>query len=89
MPVRVADPADYYQMPPGRDGADFISAIGTIRYILSKERNPFKFMDEPLMSFGGLPSITSGPETKRESSLAWSHTRRFFEKLKESFKELF
>jgi cell division protein FtsA len=42
--VRVADPQEYYEMPPGCSDASYISAIGTIRYILSMERAPHKFI---------------------------------------------
>jgi cell division protein FtsA len=91
MAVRVADPTDYYQMPPGRDEADYISAIGTIRYILNKERNPFKFIDEPMLdAFHGRP----GPERpvdkgKTKPSAVRVQLRNFLERVKESFRELF
>ncbi|MDR2174489.1 MAG: cell division protein FtsA [Synergistaceae bacterium] len=94
MPVRVADPEDYYQMPLGREGADYISAIGTIRYILNKERYPFRFIDEPMIDTlhgGSLPDKT-GPAVrndKQKPSAAWKHVKKFAEKLKESFRELF
>jgi cell division protein FtsA len=93
MPVRVADPTDCYQMPPGRDQTDYISAIGTIRYILIKERNPFKFIDEPIIDTFRGGSILDGPAPVRDdrprSSAAWGQLKKFAERLKESFKELF
>jgi cell division protein FtsA len=91
MPVRVADPTDYYQMPPGRDEADYISAIGTIRYILNKERNPFKFIDEPMLdAFHGKPGVEPVVvKNKAKPSAVWVQLRKFLERLKESFKELF
>jgi cell division protein FtsA len=82
-------------MPPGRDQADYISAIGTIRYILNKERNPFKFIDEPIVDTfrGGGASLSDGPAApvreKRRSFSAWGHLKKFAERIKESFKELF
>jgi cell division protein FtsA len=92
MPVRVANPTDYYPMPPGREGADFISAIGTIRYILNKERNPYRFIDEPIDTFRSGGQISGGPNGKpaaRSSSAMWGQVKKITEKLKESFKELF
>jgi cell division protein FtsA len=93
MPVRVADPTDCYQMPPGRDQADYISAIGTIRYILNKQRNPFKFIDEPIVETfrggGGSASEEPPPKWKRKSFSLWESLKKFAEKIKESFKELF
>jgi cell division protein FtsA len=92
MPVRVADPEDCYPMPLGREGPDYISAIGTIRYILSKERNPFKFIDEPMLdAFYGRPAPDRPRVVKSrpKSSAVWANVQKFAEKLKESFKELF
>jgi cell division protein FtsA len=91
MPVRVADPTDYYQMPPGRDEADYISAIGTIRYILNKERNPFKFIDEPMLdAFHGKPDPEKpAVKNKAKPSPMRVELGKFLERLKESFRELF
>ncbi|GHV45435.1 cell division protein FtsA [Synergistales bacterium] len=47
MPVRVAEPMDSYDMPPGCEDASFVNAVGTIKYILSKERSPYRFIDPP------------------------------------------
>ncbi|GHV32992.1 cell division protein FtsA [Synergistales bacterium] len=47
MPVRVAEPEDYYEMPPGRNDASYVNAVGTIKYILSKERSSYRFIDPP------------------------------------------
>jgi cell division protein FtsA len=92
MPVRVADPTDCYPMPPGRDDTSYISAIGTIRYILNKERNPFRFIDVPtidmLYNSSSLP-IRSSREPKDKSFGVWGYVRKFMERLKEAFKELF
>ncbi|GHS92802.1 cell division protein FtsA [Synergistales bacterium] len=55
MPVRVAEPGDCYEMPPGRDEPSFVNAVGTIKYILSKERSPYRFIDPP-----DWPKVNSG-----------------------------
>jgi cell division protein FtsA len=92
MPVRIADPEDCYHMPLGREGADYISAIGTIRYILNKERNPFKFIDEPMIgAFHGRPTEDKpmAIRNKERPSAGWVQLKKFVEKLKESFRELF
>jgi cell division protein FtsA len=92
MPVRVADPTDYYQMPPGREGADFISAIGTIRYILDQERYPYRFIDGPINDIfrrNPNPVDQNRKPVTRSSSPRWVQMKKIIEKLKESFNELF
>jgi cell division protein FtsA len=101
MPVRVADPQEYYQMPPGRIDASYVNAVGTIRYILSKERNPYSFIDAPkaLWDIGDIRP--GGSRLDWEGQEGLSHTkgtkapsisdtvRNIMEKIKESFKDLF
>jgi cell division protein FtsA len=92
--VRVADPRDYYQMPPGRSDSSYVGAIGTIRYILSKERSPYKFIDPPDLQWNGRgggyvpeedepvgPTFGGG---KKESTMG-----NFIGKIKKAFEELF
>jgi cell division protein FtsA len=86
MPVRVADPAEYCSMPPGREDAGYVSAAGTIRYILAKERTPYKFIDSPLLQIEGSrpakrPSAPTPPLTMK--------MRQVLEKVKDSITDLF
>ena len=90
MPVRVADPQEYYQMPPGRMDAGYVNAAGTIRYILSKERSPYSFIDAPktLWDTGDVsPPQRETPPMRKKVSMA--NVRNIMEKIKESFKDLF
>ena len=105
MPVRVADPQEYYQMPPGRDIASYVNAVGTIRYILNKERNPFSFIDAPksVWDRGFAPIPRQSRETSEERRFSGgqsttgqgigdtvvNYTKNAWGKLKEVFKELF
>jgi len=101
MPVRVADPQEYYQMPPGRVDTGYVNATGTIRYILSKERNPYSFIDAPKTLWDTTDFIPRTPiwEGQKESSSKGrgesgmsdigNTIRNIMEKFKESFKDLF
>jgi cell division protein FtsA len=48
MPVRVALPIDSNRMPPGRNGPEYTCASGIIRYALEQERDPFRYIEQPL-----------------------------------------
>ena len=92
MPVRVADPLDYYQMPPGRNDTSFINATGTIRYILSKERNPYRFIDSPVSQWRSGVHIrhqSSSRADYHEPSRPRQSMKNMVERIKESLKELF
>lgn len=47
LPARVSVPLDADRMPPGRNTQEYSSAAGIIRYILEKERDPFRYLDNP------------------------------------------
>lgn len=48
MPVRSAFPIDSNRMPPGRNGPEYTCASGIIRYALEQERDPFRYIEQPL-----------------------------------------
>ena len=47
LPARVAMPVDANRMPPGRNSQEYSSAAGIIKYILERERDPFRYLDNP------------------------------------------
>lgn len=47
LPARVAMPLDANRMPPGRNTQEYSSAAGIIKYILARERDPFRYLDNP------------------------------------------
>jgi cell division protein FtsA len=89
MPVRVADPRGYYEMPPGRGDTSYVSAVGTIRYILSKERNPYRFIDSSVWGVRVPPSTKSKTERTPRSTGRGMNVKYIVEKIKESLKDLF
>ncbi|MDR3231238.1 MAG: cell division protein FtsA [Synergistaceae bacterium] len=97
MPVRVADPLDYYQMPPGRNDTSYINATGIIRYILCQERNSYSFIDSPVSQLrSGVHRIPDGgrtgyepPRTGGSGGRGGQNVRNMIERIKESLKELF
>ncbi|MDR1873764.1 MAG: cell division protein FtsA [Synergistaceae bacterium] len=100
MPVRVASPLDYYQMPPGRNDTSFINATGIIRYILCKERNPYSFIDSPVshLRLGvrvreprdvKAPYSQYGSDRPVKTGSGGQSVKNVLEKIKESLKELF
>jgi cell division protein FtsA len=93
IPARIADPLDFYQMPPGRNDTSYIGATGTIRYIMSKERHPFRFIDAPVSEWhsGGGRVLPPVRNTREDESL-WSpgqNVKNMLERIKETFRELF
>ncbi|MEG1836920.1 MAG: cell division protein FtsA [Synergistaceae bacterium] len=45
LPIRVSEPLDVNKMPPGRNSQEYSSAAGIIRYIIEKERDSYRYMD--------------------------------------------
>lgn len=45
MPVRVGRPLDVHRMPPERNGVEYATAAGIIRYVVERERSPQKYLD--------------------------------------------
>ena len=94
LPVRVAEPLDMYQMPPGRNDCEYTTAAGIIRYMTSKERNPYRFIETPvshLRSGSALLSQQHGAKNERKSASRGEGMgfRGVIEYLKKSLKELF
>ncbi|NLX75102.1 MAG: cell division protein FtsA [Synergistaceae bacterium] len=59
LPTRVSLPVDETRMPPGRNTQEYSSAAGIIRYILERERDPFKYLDNSL-SIKNIPENMDG-----------------------------
>jgi cell division protein FtsA len=95
MPTRIADPQEYYQMPPGRADTAYVNAAGTIRYILSKEHNPYSFIDAPKALWDINDFVPRSQWEGSESSHIPAGAgigdtiRNIMEKIKESFRDLF
>lgn len=94
LPVRVAEPLDMYQMPPGRNDCEYTTAAGIIRYMTSKERNPYRFIETPvshLRSGSALLSQQNAAKNERKAAGRGEGMgfRAFIEYLKKSLKELF
>lgn len=53
LPARSALPLDANRMPPNRNTQEFSSAAGIIKYILERERDPFRYLDNPSVIKGG------------------------------------
>ena len=52
LPARIAMPVDANRMPPGRNTQEYSSAAGIIKYILTRERDPFRYLDNPAIGGG-------------------------------------
>ncbi|MFA0887527.1 MAG: cell division protein FtsA [Synergistales bacterium] len=57
MPVRVAGPIDANRMPPGMNSEEYSGGAGVIRYILEKERNPYRYIESDLPSEGAVSTL--------------------------------
>ncbi|MEG1603613.1 MAG: cell division protein FtsA [Cloacibacillus sp.] len=49
LPARAVMPLDANRMPPGRNTQEYASAAGIIKYILERERDPFRYLDNPMI----------------------------------------
>ena len=94
LPVRIADPLDSFQMPPGRNDCEYTTSSGIIRYIMNKERNPYRYIEAPIevLRSGGVPAFIAakrGGHHKNPKSVNGEGFRHFLEMVKKSMKELF
>lgn len=93
VPVRIADPLDMYQMPPGRNDCEYATAAGIVRYMSSKERNPYRFIEAPVSQLrSGVSALAQpavGKSAKRNDGGSVRSVKKLLEYLKKSVKELF
>jgi cell division protein FtsA len=96
LPVRVAGPLDAGRMPPGMDSEEYASGAGIIRYVLEKERNPYRYIESDLPLEGsvsggrirrtGRGGINAGNGKKRAGNGA---LKAVMENIRKSVKDLF
>ena len=90
MPVRLADPWEHCQLPPGREDPSYVNALGTIHYILDRERSPYRFIDPPRLQWHPEHIRHLVPRgKKRDQPKLGQRVQNMVERVKESFKELF
>ena len=93
LPVRIAEPLDVYQMPPGRNDCEYTTVAGVVRYMTSRERNPYRYIETPISELrSGAAQIASGITGKLPRKSGGDRTegiRGFMDYLKKSVKELF
>jgi len=94
LPVRIAEPLDMYQMPPGRNDCEYTTVAGIVRYMTSKERNPYRFIETPISqlrsgsSFGPLQP-PPGKNARKPANFSREGFLGVVEFIKNSVKELF
>ena len=94
LPVRIAEPLDMYQMPPGRNDCEYTTVAGIVRYMTSKERNPYRFIETPISqlrsgaAFGPLQP-PPGKNARKPANFSREGFRGVVEYIKKSVKELF
>ncbi|TDY56073.1 cell division protein FtsA [Aminivibrio pyruvatiphilus] len=94
LPVRIAEPLDMYQMPPGRNDCEYTTAAGIVRYMTSKERNPYRFIETPVSQLRSgsaiiSPGLSGTKPPRKQGSSQGEGFRGLMEYLKKSVKELF
>ena len=93
LPARVAEPLDTYQMPPGRNDCEYTTAAGIVRYMTSKERNPYRFIETPISQLrsgsAALLQSAAGKSSRKTSGGGGEKFRSIVEYIKKSVKELF
>ena len=89
MPVRVAFPVDSNRMPPGRNGPEYACASGIIRYALEQERDPFRYIEQPLDQLLKLPIKRSQDIGQHSDTEQETKGPSIIESIKSVLKELF
>lgn len=97
LPVRVSLPLDANRMPPGRNTQEYAAAAGIIRYIAEKERDQYRYIDNPAVigrEENDPPRPPIVPQTKVRIKLDENNKMTGsgfnpFEGLKNAFKDLF
>ena len=95
LPARVAAPLDANRMPPGRNTEEFSSAAGIIKYILSLERDPYRYLENPSVtksesqrSVSSRPAQDSAKPIQPKGS-GESQIGGIFDSIKNTFRDLF
>ncbi len=92
MPVRVGRPLDVHRMPPERNGVEYATAAGIIRYVVERERSPQKYLD-PFQGAGEpRRKITHPVRSTEEPRGPWikgNPFAGFWTAVKKTLKELF
>ena len=95
MPVRIANPIDGPKMPPGRNGCEYASLAGIIKYVNILEKYPLKFIG-PSISFSS--NIIAGQTKVKRSKVGVEEDhgpgvivmfKNLLSTIKRTFKELF
>lgn len=95
MPVRVAGPVDASRMPPGMNSEEYSGGAGIIRYILEKERNPYRYMESDLPSEGASPGArqrrgkTGSPSPNGRKKAGDGALKTVMDNIRKSVKDLF
>lgn len=96
LPARVSLPVDANRMPPGRNTQEYSSAAGIIRYIIEREKDPFRYLDNPLIMKPGNDIIGSRQQLVPERGISVQTKERMsgggfdpFGGLKRIFRDLF
>ncbi|MBQ9882389.1 MAG: cell division protein FtsA [Synergistes sp.] len=96
LPARSALPLDANRMPPNRNTQEYASAAGIIKYILDRERDPFRYLDNPSIIKGdkskpALPKPEPVFRLNTQPGKDKEETQRgdVFDSLKRVFKDIF
>ncbi|MCF0247790.1 MAG: cell division protein FtsA, partial [Synergistes sp.] len=83
------------RMPPGRNTEEFSSAAGIIKYILSLERDPYRYLENPSVtksesqrSVSSRPAQDSAKPIQPKGS-GESQIGGIFDSIKNTFRDLF
>jgi cell division protein FtsA len=89
MPVRVAPPIDSSRMPPGRNGPEYTCASGIIRYALEQERDPFRYIEQPLDQLLKFPFRERDKNKDKDSVSVQPDKPSILQSITDVLKELF
>ncbi|MCL1940969.1 MAG: cell division protein FtsA [Synergistaceae bacterium] len=92
LPVRIGVPLDYRVMPKGCHDSSYVNLDGVLRYILTKEKNPYRFIETPISNLdprGYISHPNRNGNTGENKNPRVATLGVLVEKLKVVFKDLF
>jgi len=93
LPVRIGVPLDYRVMPKGCHDSSYVNLDGILRYILLKEKNPYRFIETPISQLSPKGFLSRVGQTRlitgEKQNQSVANIGVIVEKIKKSLKELF
>jgi len=93
LPVRIGVPLDYRVMPKGCHDSSYVNLDGVLRYIMTKEKKPYRFIETPISQLEVPPpsggSLFRSNKSGENQGKSVAKIGVIVEKIKTTIKDLF